>query len=65
MMMQCLKYKGKELLKMYLTWTNYEAKKLTRLGEKHGKTLPNRNKRSNDDATKHPSKRVASTSLKS
>jgi len=63
--MQCSKYKGKELFKMYLTWTKYEAKKLTRLGKKHGKTLLNRSKCSNDDATDHPGKRVASTSLKS
>jgi hypothetical protein len=50
---------------MYLTWTKYEAQKLTRLGEKHGKTLLNRSKHSNDDATEHPGKKVASTSLKS
>jgi hypothetical protein len=65
MMMQCLKYKGKELFKMYLTWTKYEAKKLTRLGEKHGKTLLNISKCLNDDAIKHPNKKVTSTSLKS
>jgi len=50
-MMPCLKYKGKELLKMYPTWTKFEAKKFTRLGEKHGKTLPNISKHPNDDAT--------------
>jgi len=50
-MMPCLKYKGKELLKMYLTWTKFEAKKFTRLGEKHGKTRPNISKHPNDDAT--------------
>jgi hypothetical protein len=49
MMMQCPKYKVKELLKMYPTWTKYEVKKLTKLGEKLGKTLPNRNKCPNDD----------------
>jgi hypothetical protein len=65
MMMQCPKYKGKELLKMYLTWTKYEVKELTRLGEKHGKTLPNKSRCPNNDATKHPNKKVASTSLKS
>jgi len=65
MMMQCLKYKGKELLKMYLTWTKSEAKQLTRLGETHGKTLPNINKHPNDDVTKHPGKRATSTNLKS
>jgi hypothetical protein len=42
-----------------------KAKELTRLGEKHGKTLPNRIKRPNDDAIEHPNKRPASTSLKS
>ncbi len=50
---------------MYLTWTKYEAKKLTRLGEKHGKTLLNISKCLNDDAIKHPNKKVTSTSLKS
>jgi hypothetical protein len=63
--MQCPKYKGKELLKMYLTWTKYEAKELTRLGEKHAKTLPNKSRYPNNDATKHLGKKVASTSLKS
>jgi hypothetical protein len=37
----CPKYTRKELLKMYLTITKFEAKDLTRLGEKHRKTLPN------------------------
>ncbi len=50
---------------MYPTWTKSKAKKLTRLGEKHGKTLPNKIKRPNDDAIKHPNKRATSTSLKS
>jgi len=63
-MMQCLKYKGNELLKMYPTWTKSEAKKLTRLKEKRNKTLPNISNRPNDDAIKHPSKKVASISLK-
>jgi len=63
--MQCLKYKGKELLKMYPTWTKFNTKELTRLGEKHGKTLPNRNKHPNDDVTKHLDKRATSTNLKS
>jgi len=65
MLVQCPKYKGKELLKMYLTWTKYEAKELTRLGEKHAKTLPNKSRYPNNDATKHLGKKVASTSLKS
>jgi hypothetical protein len=64
MMMQCSKYNDKELLKMYSTWIKSEVKKLTRLGEKHGKTLPN-SRHPNNDATKHPNKKVASTSLKS
>jgi hypothetical protein len=65
MMMQCPKYKCKELLKMYLTWTKSKVKELTRLGEKHGKTLPNQSKRPNDDAIEHPGKRATSGSLKS
>jgi hypothetical protein len=64
MMMQCLKYKGKELLKMYPTCTKFEAKELTRLGEKHGKTLPNKNKHPTDDITKQIGKRATSTNLK-
>ncbi len=42
----------------------YPTKKFTRLGEKHGKTLPNKNKRPNDDAIEHPGKSVTLTSLK-
>ncbi|KAH9556484.1 hypothetical protein CY35_07G030500 [Sphagnum magellanicum] len=42
MMTQCPEYKGKDLLKMYPTWTKSDANELTRLGEKYGKTLPNR-----------------------
>jgi hypothetical protein len=64
MMTQCLNYKGNELLKMYPTWTKSKAKKLTRLKEKHIKTLPNISKCLNDDAIEHPNKRVALTSLK-
>jgi len=41
MMNLCLEYIRKELLKMYPTITKFETKELTRLGEKHGKTLPN------------------------
>jgi hypothetical protein len=48
---------------MYPTWTKSEAKKLTRLKEKHNKTLPNISKRPNDDAIEHLGKRVTSTSL--
>ncbi len=50
---------------MYPTWTKSKAKELTRLGEKHGKTLLNIIKCPNDDAIEHPSKKAASTSLKS
>ncbi len=42
MMNFCLKYTRKELLKMYPTITKYEVKELTKLREKHGKTLSNR-----------------------
>jgi len=49
MMNLCLEYTGKELLKMYPTITKFEAKELTKLGEKHGKTLPNRLKHQNED----------------
>jgi hypothetical protein len=41
MMSLCPKYIRKELLKMYATIIKFEAKKLIRLGEKQGKTLPN------------------------
>jgi len=50
MMNLCLEYTGKELLKMYPTITKSEAKELTRLGEKHGKTLPNHLKHQNENA---------------
>jgi len=59
-----LKYKNKELLKMYLTWTKFEAKELTRLKDKHSKTLLNKSKQPNDDATKYLDKKAASTSSK-
>jgi len=51
MMNLCPKYIGKELLKMYPTITKLEAKELTKLGEKHGKILPNHLKRPNEDAS--------------
>ncbi len=50
---------------MYLTWTKYKAKELTRLKDKHSKTLLNKSKQSNDDATEYPSKKATSTSSKS
>ncbi len=49
---------------MYPTWTKSKAKEVTRLGEKHGKTLPNKNKHPNDDVTKHFGKRATSTKFK-
>jgi hypothetical protein len=49
---------------MYPTWTKSKAKELTRLKEKHNKSLPNINTCPNDDTIEHPGKRVTSTSLK-
>lgn len=61
MMTQCPEYKGKDLLKMYPTWTKSEAKELTRLGEKYGKTLPNRFKRPSKQEPVYPTKRATPT----
>jgi hypothetical protein len=61
MMTQCPEYKGKDLLKMYPTWTKSEAKEWTRLGEKYGKTLPNRFKQPSEQEPVYPTKRVAPT----
>jgi hypothetical protein len=58
MMNLCLEYIGKELLKMYPTITKFEVKELTKLGEKHGKILPNCLKHPNEDAVKHSPKRT-------
>ncbi len=58
MMNLCLKYTRKELLKLYPTITKYEVKELTRLREKHGKTLSNYLKRPMDDVAEHSTKRV-------
>jgi hypothetical protein len=58
MMNLCLEYIGKELLKMYPTITKSKAKELIRLGEKHGKTLPNCLKRPNEDAKEYSPKRT-------
>jgi len=41
---------------MYPTITKSKAKELTKLGEKHGKTLPNRLKRPNEDVGEHSPK---------
>jgi hypothetical protein len=58
MMNLCLEYIRKELLKIYPTITKFEVKELTRLGEKHGKILPNHLKHPNEDAIKHSPKRT-------
>jgi hypothetical protein len=58
MMNLCPEYTGKELLKMYPIITKFETKKLIRLREKHGKTLPNHLKHPNEDAKEHSSKRT-------
>jgi hypothetical protein len=58
MMNLCPNYTGKELLKMFITITKSEGKELIRLGEKHGKTLPNHLKCPNEDAVKHSPKRT-------
>jgi hypothetical protein len=55
----CLDYTGKELLKMYPTITKSKAKKLTRLGEKHEKTLANRLKHPIENAAEHSPKRAS------
>jgi hypothetical protein len=58
MMNFCLEYIGKELLRMYTTIIKSKAKELTKLREKHGKTLPNYLKHSNEDAVEHSPKRM-------
>jgi hypothetical protein len=49
MMNLCPIYTSNELLKMYPTMTKDELKELNKLGEKFGKTLPNRGKQTIDD----------------
>jgi hypothetical protein len=61
MMNLCLKYTRKELLKMYLTITKFEAKDLTRLGEKHEKTLPNCLKHPIENVVEHSTKMATPT----
>ncbi len=56
MMNLCLKYIRKELLKMYPTITKSKVKELTKLREKHRKTLPNHLKHSHENAVKHSPK---------
>jgi hypothetical protein len=58
MMNLCLEYIGEELFKMYPTITKSTIKKLTKLQEKHGKTLPNHTKCPIDDVAKHSTKRA-------
>jgi hypothetical protein len=58
MMNLCLEYIRKELLKMYPTITKFEAKELTKLGEKHGKTLLNQLKCFIENAAKHSPQRT-------
>jgi len=54
----CPEHTGKELLKMCPTITKSKAKELTKLGEKHGKTLPNFLKCPNEYAPEHSPKRT-------
>jgi len=56
MMNLCPKYIRKELLKMYPTITKFEAKELTKLRQKHRKTLPNHLKRSHENVVEHSPK---------
>jgi hypothetical protein len=43
---------------MYPTITKFEAKELTKLGEKHGKTLPHCLKHPNENVAEHSPKRT-------
>jgi hypothetical protein len=43
---------------MYPTITKFEAKELTKLGEKHGKTLPNCLKDPNENVAERSPKRT-------
>jgi hypothetical protein len=58
MMMQCPKYKGKALVKMYPRWTKVETKKFTQLGEKFRKSLPRKLKLTHVDEIKNPIQKV-------
>lgn len=53
-------YKGKQLLKMYPTWTKNKTKEIFKLGEKYGKDTPCKNKRRNFDDVVLPNKRATS-----
>ncbi len=59
----CPDYMGSELFKMCSTMTKVELKELNKLGEKFGKTLPNRNKRTIDDVAKQNTKRASPLKL--
>jgi len=56
MMKLCPNYKGKQLLKMYPTWTKNKTKEILRLGEKYGKDTPCKNERRNFDDVVLPNK---------
>jgi hypothetical protein len=59
MMNQCPFYKGKELLKMYLTWNNHETTEIIRSSLKFGKTIPSQNKHPTLNEVDFLPKRVA------
>ncbi len=61
MMDLCLEYTRKELLKMYPTITKFEVKELTKLREKHKKTLPNCLKHPIENVVEHSTKRATPT----
>jgi hypothetical protein len=52
-------YKGRELLKMHLTWNKCETKEIIKLGVKFGKTIPSQKKRPILNEVDLPPKRVA------
>ncbi len=60
MMKLCPNYKGKQLLKMYPTWTKNEIKEIFKLGEKYGKDTPCKNKCCNFDDVVLPKKQAVS-----
>ncbi len=60
MMKLCPNYKGKQLLKMYPTWTKNEIKEIFKLGEKYGKDTPCKNKCCNSNDVVLPNKQAIS-----
>jgi hypothetical protein len=62
MMMQCPKYKGQTLLKMYPTMTKSEAKDFMQLGEKSMKTSQNKLKCPHDVLLEKDNKKATLTS---